>query len=96
MSLARSPASPPVKLPEITAVPPNEVNAWSDGWIWGADCTRPSRTMATCLWNCCCASASHWLLPLSVRFIFTVQPCPEMNSDFAELTAFPVRPAFPR
>ncbi len=55
ISLARSEASPPVKLPEICAVPPNEVKVWSWGWICGADCTMPSSTIATCLWNCCCA-----------------------------------------
>ncbi len=74
MSLARLSASSCVKLPEITAVPPNDVKAASLGWMVGADCTRPSSTIATCLWNCCWASASHLLLPEPVRSIFTVQP----------------------
>ncbi len=39
MSLARLSAESWVKLPEITAVPPNDVNAWSLGWMVGADCT---------------------------------------------------------
>ena len=83
--------------PEITAVPPKEVNDASLGWIVGADCTRPSSTIATCLWNCCCASASHLPLPESVRSIFTVQPWPDTNSALAvEMLPFPVRAALPR
>ena len=55
-----------------------------------------SSMIATCLWNCCCASWSHFVLPELVRSIFTVQPWLEMNSAFAELTTFPVSPAGPR
>ena len=85
-----------MKLPEICALPPNEEKAFWSGWMFGADCTMPSSTIATCLWNCCWARASHWPLPLPVRFMLTTQPDPETNSAFADDTALPVSPALPR
>ena len=88
MSLARSSASSCVKSPEITAVPSNDVNAASLGWIAGADCTTPSSTIATCLWNCGCASASHFALP-DVGEVHLDGPAlrPDWNSALAVSTS---------
>ena len=86
-----------MKLPEICTVPGAEVRA---GWIRGADCTMPSRTIATlfcggCFENDAPASWLNLSCPEPLRSSETAYPWPCWNSDFAPEVSFPVSAAGP-
>ena len=90
---ARGPSPrPSVKLPEITAVPSNDVNDWLSGWISGADCTTPSRAIATCLLEVLLTRAASHLRAAGVGEVDLHRPAlPGRTGPWPTLTAFPVR-----
>src|SRR4051794_27600151 len=95
-TVARSLASPSLKLPEIWTLPPSNDASWNAG----ADCTTPSSTIATEFWGGCfendsAASLLNAVEPSSRSDRLTPHPCPPRYTAFAPLTPFPVSAAGP-
>ena len=91
-TVARSSASPWLKLPEISTSVSN------DGvWNAGADCTTPSSTIATafCGGVLLYEVAASWLnfalpAPLNARTTTHPLPPPPLNRALADVTSLPV------
>jgi hypothetical protein len=56
----------------------------------GVETTPPLISSATCLWNCCAASASHASAPAGVKRMISAQPVPDRKSLLAAATLDPV------
>src|SRR5665213_1662469 len=92
-SVARALACDSLNWPEIWTVPANEVNVPWDGWVIGAEMTRPSRSMPMMAWNCCWANASHAVAPAPLNVMLTVHCPAESTWALADLICDPVTPA---